>query len=150
MSDPGIRFAQSVEAAAGPMTQAARRGGGARGSPEQCAARSLADVTVAQHAVTQRASFGSRSHPLCLRPLGRPASEYGTLGHVDGTLGRGDRLRRSFMLPILKNGGAPLLIPSIGRSRTVPSSASSFIFQPARTLQRRAPVTGISPGILEH
>ncbi len=38
---------------------------------------------------------------LCLRPLGRPASESGTLGHVDGAQGRGDRLRRSFMLPIL-------------------------------------------------
>jgi len=34
-------------------------------------------------------------------PLGRPASESGTLGHVDGAQGRGDRLRRSFMLPIL-------------------------------------------------
>jgi len=31
--------------------------------------------------------------------LGRLASESGTLGHVDVAQGRGDRLRRAFMLP---------------------------------------------------
>ena len=38
---------------------------------------------------------------LCLRLLGRPASESGTLGHVDGAHGRGDCLRGAFMLPII-------------------------------------------------
>src|SRR5882724_9125259 len=37
---------------------------------------------------------------LCRRLLGRPASENGTLCHGDGAHGRGDRLRRAFMLPI--------------------------------------------------
>jgi NAD(P)-dependent dehydrogenase (short-subunit alcohol dehydrogenase family) len=35
------------------------------------------------------------------RLLGRPASESGTLRHGDGTHGRSDRCRRSFVLPIL-------------------------------------------------
>ena len=65
----------------------------------------------------------------CRRLLGRPVSDSGTLCPVDGTQGRCDRLRRSFMLPILKRnvaGGAkrraPLLIPSIGRP------PQSFVF----------------------
>src|SRR5258708_5032706 len=44
---------------------------------------------------------------LCLRLLERPAPESGTLGHVDGAQGRGDRLRRSFMPPILILRGPP-------------------------------------------
>src|SRR6266481_1813634 len=36
------------------------------------------------------------------RLLGRPASESGTLRHGDGTHGRSDRCRRSFVLPILQ------------------------------------------------
>ena len=34
---------------------------------------------------------------------GRPASESGTLRHRDGTHGRSDRCRRSFVLPILRS-----------------------------------------------
>ena len=38
---------------------------------------------------------------LCPGLLGRPASESGTLSNVDRVQGRGDCLRRAFMLPIL-------------------------------------------------
>src|SRR5712691_6213303 len=45
------------------------------------------------------------------RLLGRPASESGTLRHGDGTHGRSDRCRRSFVLPCMKR-----LAVSSGRS----------------------------------
>jgi hypothetical protein len=44
---------------------------------------------------------GGRRCTLWQRLLGRPASESGTLRHGDGTHGRSDRCRRSFVLPIL-------------------------------------------------
>ena len=54
---------------------------------------------------------------LCLRLLGRPASESGTLCHGDGAQGRGDRLRRSFMLPILSSPLATSTLPPGGHAR---------------------------------
>jgi hypothetical protein len=50
---------------------------------------------------------------------GRRASESGTLRHGDGTHGRSDRCRRSFVLPILRGSeeercGQP--ISSLGRN----------------------------------
>jgi hypothetical protein len=45
------------------------------------------------------------SPSLWQRLLGRPASESGTLRHGDGTHGRSDRCRRSFVLPILCGSG---------------------------------------------
>src|SRR5712692_64900 len=45
------------------------------------------------------------AYPLWQRLLGRPASESGTLRHGDGTHGRSDRCRRSFVLPILCGSG---------------------------------------------
>src|SRR4029453_15170753 len=46
-------------------------------------------------------TLASPLRALWQRLLGRPASESGTLRHGDGTHGRGDRCRRSFVLPIL-------------------------------------------------
>ena len=48
-----------------------------------------------------RGALLGRLSELCRRLLGRPASESGTLCHGDGAQGKGDRLRRSFMLPVL-------------------------------------------------
>jgi hypothetical protein len=56
--------------------------------------------------------IGCGASPLCLQLLGRPASDSGTLCHVDGDQGRRDRRRRAFMLPILLDrteGRLPIL-----------------------------------------
>src|SRR5262245_59942641 len=47
------------------------------------------------------AAINRQVNQLWQRLLGRPASESGTLRHGDGTHGRSDRCRRSFVLPIL-------------------------------------------------
>ena len=56
--------------------------------------------------------IGCGASPLCLQLLGRPASDSGTLCHVDGDQGRRDRRRRALMLPILLDrteGRLPIL-----------------------------------------
>mgnify|MGYP003693843953 CR=1 FL=1 len=69
-------------------------------------------------AVGPRRNLPDWDTALWQRLLGRPASESGTLRHGDGTHGRSDRCRRSFVLPILSirfRGH-----PSLGRRKECP------------------------------
>jgi Iron/manganese superoxide dismutases, C-terminal domain len=79
-----------------------RRGGGV---PAVVRARGADHSDPAAHASAPVALW----QRLWQRLLGRPASESGTLRHGDGTHGRSDRCRRSFVLPILLAGGRPIL-----------------------------------------
>src|SRR5437016_759088 len=97
----------------------ARREGQARGYLGKCAATSLADVTVAQHAITRRASFSGGSRPPA--SCGRSSALLPPLGeevfHVALGIARGERVvlrldaearRRTEVLP--GESSRPLLV----------------------------------------